>query len=170
MPRPEGEWLPLVQQLRAATTLPLMHAGRIATPEMAERALAEGILDLVCMTKTHICDPHFTRKVFDGRLEDIRFCTRCLQSCHGTMDRMTCVYNPVTSREATWAELKPAERPKRVVIVGAGPGGMEAALTAAGRGHTVIVLEREQRAGGHGWAGAGSRRRAYWGRCGQVPA
>src|SRR5438132_492602 len=57
MPRPEGEWLPLVQQLRAATTLPLMHAGRIATPEMAERALAEGLLDLVCMTKTHICDP-----------------------------------------------------------------------------------------------------------------
>jgi 2,4-dienoyl-CoA reductase-like NADH-dependent reductase (Old Yellow Enzyme family)/thioredoxin reductase len=164
MPRPEGEWLPLVKQLRAATTLPLMHAGRIATPEMAERALAEGLLDLVCMTKTHICDPHFTRKVFEGRLDDIRFCTRCLQSCHGKMDRMTCVYNPVTSREATWAELQPAARPKRVVIVGAGPAGMEAAVTAAGRGHAVIVLEREQRVGGQVWTGAGSPLRSNWAR------
>src|SRR4029077_4555121 len=127
-------------QLRAVTTLPLMHAGRIATPEMAEEALAEGILDLVCMTKTHICDPHFTRKVFEGRLDDIRFCTRCLQSCHGKMDRMTCVYNPLTSRETTWATLQPAERRKRIVIVGAGPAGMETALVAAQRGHEVIVL------------------------------
>jgi 2,4-dienoyl-CoA reductase-like NADH-dependent reductase (Old Yellow Enzyme family)/thioredoxin reductase len=162
MPRPEGEWLPLVKELRAVTSLPLMHAGRIATPEMAERALAEGLLDLVCMTKTHICDPHFTRKVFEGRLDDIRFCTRCLQSCHGKMDRMTCVYNPVTSREATWAGLKPASRPKRVLIIGAGPAGMEAAITAAGRGHTVVVFEREQRVGGQVRTGAGSAHRANW--------
>ena len=105
-----------------------MHAGRITTPEMAEEALAEGWLDVVCMTKTHICDPHFTRKVFEDRLDDIRFCTRCLQSCHGTMDWMTCVYNPVTSREATWATLKPASSHARIVVIGAGPAGMEAAL------------------------------------------
>jgi 2,4-dienoyl-CoA reductase-like NADH-dependent reductase (Old Yellow Enzyme family)/thioredoxin reductase len=164
MPRPEGEWLPLVQQLRAGTRLPIMHAGRIATPEMAEHALAAGWLDVVCMTKTHICDPHFTRKVYEDRMEDIRYCTRCLQSCHGKMDRMTCVYNPVTSRETTWAELQPAAQRRRVVVVGAGPAGMEAALTAAQRGHEVIVLEKDARIGGQVWVGAGSPLRKSWAR------
>jgi 2,4-dienoyl-CoA reductase-like NADH-dependent reductase (Old Yellow Enzyme family)/thioredoxin reductase len=164
MPRPEGEWLPLVQNLRAGTRLPLMHAGRIATPELAEKALAQGIADIVCMTKTHICDPHFTRKVYENRLDDIRYCTRCLQSCHGTMDRMTCVYNPVTSRERDWAELTPAAVKKRVVIVGAGPAGMEAALTAAQRGHEVLVFEKADRVGGQVWVGAGSPLRRNWAR------
>lgn len=164
MPRPEGEWLPLVRDLRAGTKLILMHAGRITTPEMAEEALAEGWLDVVCMTKTHICDPHFTRKVFENRLEDIRYCTRCLQACHGTMHRMTCVYNPLTSRELIWSMLEPAARKKRVVVVGGGPAGMEAALTAALRGHEVIVFERDARVGGQVWVGAGSPLRKPWAR------
>jgi 2,4-dienoyl-CoA reductase-like NADH-dependent reductase (Old Yellow Enzyme family) len=129
MPRPEGEWLPLVRALRESTTLTLMHAGRIATPEMAEQALAEGWLDVACMTKSHICDPHFTRKVREDRLADIRYCTRCLQSCHGKMDRMTCVYNPVTSRETTWAVLQAAVRPKRVVVAWRPPSPLRGAAT-----------------------------------------
>jgi 2,4-dienoyl-CoA reductase-like NADH-dependent reductase (Old Yellow Enzyme family)/thioredoxin reductase len=164
MPRPEGEWLPLVKELRAETKLVLMHAGRIATPEMAEQALAEGAVDVVCMTKTHICDPHFTRKAFENRLDDIRYCTRCLQSCHGKMDQMTCVYNPVTRRETEWAELKPAPLKRRVVIVGGGPAGMEAALTAAQRGHEVVVYEKGNRVGGQVWVGAGSPLRTNWAR------
>lgn len=155
-PRPEGEWLPLVKELRAATNLIVMHAGRITTPEMAEEAVREGVCDVVCMTKTHIADPHFTRKVFENRLEDIRFCTRCLQSCHGKMYDMTCVYNPLTSREHAWSELPPAAKRRRVVIIGAGPAGMEAALTAAQRGHEVIVLEKSARVGGQIWTAAGS--------------
>jgi 2,4-dienoyl-CoA reductase (NADPH2) len=164
MPRPEGEWLPLVERLRAATKLPLMHAGHIATPEMAEQALAAGWLDAVVMTKTHICDPHFTRKAFENRLDDIRYCTRCLQSCHGAMHRMTCVYNPVTSREATWATLEPAARKKRVVVVGGGPAGMECALMAAQRGHEIVVLEKTDRVGGMVWLGAISPLRTNWAR------
>ena len=156
MARPDGEWLPLVRDLRAGTRLPIMHAGRISTPEMAEAALAEGWLDIAIMNRTHIADPHFTRKVFEGRLDDIRYCTRCLQSCHGKLYQMTCIYNPVTSRELQWAELKPAARPRRVVVVGAGPAGMEAALTAARRGHKVVVLERTERVGGQVWTAAGS--------------
>ena len=147
MPRPEGEWLPLVREMRPHTRLVMMYTGRIATPVMAEEALASGCTDVVCMTKSHICDPHFTRKVYENRLDDIRYCTRCLQCCHGAIDRMTCVYNPVTSRETTWAVLKPAKRKKRVVIVGGGPAGMEAALTAAQRGHEVTVFEREKPGG-----------------------
>jgi len=164
MPRPEGEWIPLVKKMRAALTLPLMHAGRITTPEMAEQMLAEGDVDIVCMTKTHICDPHFTRKVAENRLEDIRYCTRCLQSCHGNGAGMTCVYNPVTKRETTWATLLPPTVKKRVVVVGGGPAGMECAITAAQRGHEVIVLEKGDLLGGQIWYGAGSPLRQSWAR------
>jgi hypothetical protein len=156
MYRPNGEWLPLVAQVRARTRLPIIHAGRITDPHMAEQALAAGQVDVVGMTKAHIADPHFARKVEEGRLEDVRYCMRCLQSCIGKMEHMTCVYNPVTSRERTWAELQPAARRKRVVVVGAGPAGMEAALVAAARGHEVIVLERGERVGGQVWAAASS--------------
>ena len=162
MPRPEGEWLSKVSEVRAKTNLTLMHAGRIATPEMAESVLAQNIVDVVCMTKTHICDPHFTRKLYENRLEDIRYCTRCLQSCHGKMHLMTCIYNPITSREKAWANLIPADKPKRVVIIGAGPAGMEAALTAAGRGHSVTVLERGDAIGGQILVGASSPLRKNW--------
>jgi 2,4-dienoyl-CoA reductase-like NADH-dependent reductase (Old Yellow Enzyme family)/thioredoxin reductase len=164
MPRPDGEWLPLVKEMRKATRLTIMHAGRITTPEMAEKALAEGWLDIVCMTKTHICDPHFTRKVFENRLEDIRYCTRCLQVCHGKMSQMSCVYNPFTKRELEWGDLKPAAVKKRIVIVGAGPAGMEAAWNAGMRGHEVIVLEQSGRVGGQIWVGAASPLRKNWAR------
>jgi thioredoxin reductase len=164
MPRPDGEWLPLVREMRAVTGLTLMHAGRITTPDMAEDVLAENCVDLVCMTKTHICDPHFTRKVFEGRLDDIRYCTRCLQVCHGKMDQMSCVYNPFTKRELEWGDLKPAPRQRTVVIVGAGPAGMEAAWNAGMRGHRVIVFEQTDRVGGQIWVGAASPLRANWAR------
>lgn len=77
---------------------------------------------------------------------------------------MSCVYNPVTSREATWAELEPTTQRRRVVIVGAGPAGMECALTAAQRGHEVIVLEKADRVGGQVWLGAAAPLRKPWAR------
>ncbi len=148
MARPAAEWVPFVGRIKQVTQLPVMHAGRITTPDTAEQALAEGKLDVALMTKTHIADAHFTRKVREGRLDNIRFCTRALQSCIGNLKKMSCVYNPVTSREREWTELRPAERRKKVVIVGAGPAGMEAAVTAYGRGHEVTVLEKSDRIGG----------------------
>jgi 2,4-dienoyl-CoA reductase-like NADH-dependent reductase (Old Yellow Enzyme family)/thioredoxin reductase len=164
MPRPEGEWLDLIKPHRAATSAAIMHAGRLSTPELAERALAAGVIDIAVMTKSHIADAQFTRKVFEGRLDDIRFCTRCLQSCHGNISKMTCVYNPVTSREKEWADLKPSSVRRRVLVVGAGPAGMEAALTAALRGHEVTVFEQADRVGGQIWTGAGSPLRRAWAR------
>ncbi len=162
MPRPEGEWLPLVRDLRARERLVIMHAGRIATPQMAEEALQQGWLDIACMTKSHICDPHLTRKAEENRLDDIRYCTRCLQACHGHMETMTCVYNPLTSRELKWSKLEPAATRKRIVIVGAGPAGMECAVNAAARGHEVIVLEKSTQVGGQVLLGAASPLRKNW--------
>ncbi|MEN9938391.1 MAG: hypothetical protein RLZZ387_4970 [Chloroflexota bacterium] len=164
MPRPEGEWVDLIRAHRAATRLPIMHAGRLTTAELAEHALAAGVIDVAVMTKAHIADGQFTRKVFEGRADEIRYCTRCLQSCHGNLWKMTCVYNPLTGREAEWATLTPAAAPKRVVVVGGGPAGMEAALTAAQRGHDVTVLEQAERVGGQVWAGAASPLRRPWAR------
>src|SRR5205823_909904 len=129
-----------------------------------EKALAKSWLDIVCMTKTHICDPHFTRKVQENRLDDIRYCTRCLQVCHGKMHEMSCVYNPFTKRELEWGDLKPASVKRRIVIVGAGPAGMEAAWNAGMRGHEVIVLEQSDRIGGQIWVGAASPLRKNWAR------
>lgn len=163
-PRPEGEWLPLVKSLRAGTKLIVMHAGRVMTPETAEAAVRDGAVDVVCMTKAHIADGQFARKVYENRLDDIRYCTRCLQGCHHKMHLMTCVYNPVTSRETQWATLQPATARQRIVIVGGGPAGMEAAVTAAARGHEVIVLERAARVGGQIWTGAASPLRGPWAR------
>ncbi|HEX8524085.1 MAG TPA: FAD-dependent oxidoreductase [Tepidisphaeraceae bacterium] len=162
MPRPEGEWISLARDLRRATKLTLMHAGRISTPELAERVVAEGVVDIVCMTKSHIADPHLALKVWQQREEDIRFCTRCLQSCHGKMHLMTCVYNPLTSRELEWGEPTPAPEKKKVVIIGAGPAGMEAAVTASARGHDVIVLEKTAAIGGQVRTGAASPLRKNW--------
>ncbi len=163
-PRPEAEWLPDVSRIRQSTKLPALYAGRIVTAEQAENAITSGAVDAVCMTKAHICDPHHAAKAESGRENEIRVCTRCLQSCHGAMERMTCVYNPVTSREAEpgWTDLIPTQRKQRITVVGGGPAGCEFARVAAARGHDVMLLERESQLGGQVRIGARSPGREPW--------
>ena len=163
-PRPEAEWVPDAGALKREIQLPVMVAGRVVTIAQAEQAIASGNVDAVCMTKAHICDPHHASKAESGREREIRECTRCLQSCHGAMERMTCVYNPVTSRESEpgWAEWIPAARRQRIVVVGGGPAGCEFARVAAGRGHDVVLLEREAALGGQVRLGARSPGREPW--------
>ncbi|MFM9557583.1 oxidoreductase [Streptomyces caniscabiei] len=135
----------------AGITLPIIGAGRQDSPAFAEQCIADGKLDIVGMAKTLIADPHFPNKAREGRTDDIRTCIACTQSCVGHVDKglgVGCIYNPVTGREQAWGELEPVDEPKRVVIVGAGPAGMEAARTAAMRGHDVVLFERDQRMGG----------------------
>lgn len=146
-----GAFVHLSEAIKAAVRLPVVGTGRMDSPAVAERALADGKADMIGMVKTLIADPHFPNKAKAGMMEDIRTCIACTQSCVGHVDvglGIGCIYNPVVGREKEWAELEPAATKKRVVIVGAGPAGMEAARIAALRGHTVILIERAARMGG----------------------
>jgi thioredoxin reductase len=132
--------------------VPVLYAGRVNDPVLAERLLAEGQADLVGMTRASIADPDFPRKTRAGRLDEIRKCIGC-NTCIGQMiheERKTpvCAVNPVIGRERAWARAQPAAAPKRVVVVGGGPAGCEAARVAATRGHRVVLLERAAELGG----------------------
>ena len=146
-----GAFTYLPEAVKAVVTRPVVGTGRMDSPAVAERALADGKADIVGMAKTLIADPHFPNKAREGRVDDIRPCIACTQACVGHVDiglGVGCIYNPVTGREEDWADLPPAETPKKVVVVGAGPAGMEAARIAALRGHHVLLMDRNRRMGG----------------------
>ena len=113
--------------------------------------IEQGKADLIGMARTLIADPHWPNKAREGRVDEIRTCIACTQSCVGHIYvglGVGCIYNPVTGREREWSELNPAASKKKVVVVGGGPAGMEAARTAAERGHDVVLFEKAKRLGG----------------------
>ncbi len=155
--------LDLAGRIRAEVGLPTFHAARIPDVATARHAIASGQLDMVGMTRAHMADPHLVRKVIEGREHDIRPCvgaTYCLDRIYqGGM--ALCIHNPATGREETMPhDITPAAVKKKVVVVGAGPAGLEAARVAAERGHDVTVFEAAPRAGGQVLLTAQSKRRA----------
>ncbi len=138
-------------EVRAATGFPVFHAARIADVATARHAIAAGKLDMVGMTRAHIADPHIAAKVARGEEARIRPCvgaTYCIDRIYEGGEAL-CIHNAATGREATLPHaIPPAPAPRRAVIVGAGPGGLEAARVAAERGHPVVVLEAADRPGG----------------------
>ncbi len=136
-----GPHLDFCGDVRAQTKFPVFHAARINDVATARHAVAEGRLDLVGMTRAHIAEPHIGRLIAAGREEDIRPCvgaTYCLDRIYEGHEAL-CIHNPATGREATMPHIiRPTDGPKRrVVIVGAGPAGLEAARVAASRGHNA---------------------------------
>ena len=146
-----GEFAERPAGIKQLVSLPVIGIGRINTPALAERMLAEEKMDLVGMVRELIADPHLPNKAREGRVDDIRMCVACVQSCVGRQNLalpITCIYNPVTGHEKIWADPGPAPVKKKVVVVGGGPAGMEAARVAAERGHQVVLFESSDRLGG----------------------
>jgi 2,4-dienoyl-CoA reductase-like NADH-dependent reductase (Old Yellow Enzyme family)/pyruvate/2-oxoglutarate dehydrogenase complex dihydrolipoamide dehydrogenase (E3) component len=151
---PEKLGADLAQVLKSAVSHALVTAeSHIRTPENAESVLSEGKADLVSIVRGQIADPHLAAKAASGRPEDIRGCLSCNQMCWGRRYRdywISCVVNPSVGREWEWGgdHFSAAEQPKRVLVVGGGPSGLEAARVAAERGHRVILAEASDRLGG----------------------
>jgi hypothetical protein len=143
--------LDLAGRIRAEVGLPTFHAARIPDVATARHAVAAGLLDMVGMTRAHMADPHIVAKVIAGREHDIRPCvgaTYCLDRIYQGAPAL-CIHNPATGREGSLPHvIAPAARRLRVVVAGAGPGGLEAARVAAARGHAVTVFEAAGQAGG----------------------
>ncbi len=138
-------------EVRRATGLPTFHAAKIPDVATARHAIASGLLDMVGMTRAHMADPHIVRKIVEGREEDIRPCvgaTYCLDRIYQAGEAL-CMHNAATGRELSMPHVaQRSDVEKKIVVVGAGPGGLEAARIAAERGHNVTVLEAQPHAGG----------------------
>ncbi|THK39004.1 FAD-dependent oxidoreductase [Ensifer sp. MPMI2T] len=126
----------------------------IRTPANAETVLGEGAADLVSIVRGQIADPHLARKAGENRPDEIRGCISCNQMCWGRRSRdywISCLINPSAGREFEWGgdRFAPATEPKKVLVVGGGPAGLEAARVAAERGHEVVLVEASSRLGGN---------------------
>ncbi|MGE0008206.1 MAG: FAD-dependent oxidoreductase, partial [Parvibaculaceae bacterium] len=140
-------------RIRCALGVPVMLTGRINQPQIAEQVLKSGQADMCGMTRAMIADPEMPNKAFSAKLDDIRACIGCNQACihHMQIDApISCIQRPETGRELKFGTMSPALKVKRVVVVGGGPSGMKAAVTAAARGHLVTLYERRSQLGGQG--------------------
>ncbi|KLL11206.1 2,4-dienoyl-CoA reductase, partial [Protofrankia coriariae] len=147
---PPGYAMFIPSAIRQAVSLPVVGVGRFKDPLQADRALAAGHADLIGVVRGQIADPDFVAKARAGHATEIRTCLSCNQECVGRMGLnrwLGCIENPRTGRESVPLP-PPRRRGRRVHVVGGGPGGMQAAVTAAQRGHHVTLFERSSRLGG----------------------
>ncbi len=139
---------PLAEAIKKKISIPVMVAGRIHEPELAEEILQKNQADFLVIGRTLLADPYFPAKAREGRTKEIRKCIACLRCLEsfGAHVPLVCAVNPMVGREKD-PEPKVGKK-KKVVVVGGGPAGLQAALTAAERGHEVILLEKEKEVGG----------------------
>ncbi|MBA8846299.1 hypothetical protein FHW72_002219 [Ochrobactrum sp. RC6B] len=148
---PSAPHLDFAGEIRSSTGMATFHASKVQDVATARHAIATGKLDMVGMTRAHMTDPHIVRKILEKREEEIRPCV----GANYCLDRIYqggaayCIHNPSTGRELTMPHtLRRAEKPRRIIVVGTGPAGLEAARVSAERGHKVMVFEAANRPGG----------------------
>lgn len=138
------------EEVKKVVDIPVITVGRITDPFLAETIIASRKADLVAMGRASLADPQLPNKAAAGKYEDINPCIGCMQGCTGMITQYqpaTCLVNPTLGKEEEM-RIKPADVKKKVLIAGAGPAGMEAAMVAAKRGHEVHVFEKSNRVGG----------------------
>ena len=148
---PTAQQIDFAGKIKQVTNLPVFHASRIPDVATARHAISAGLLDMVGMTRAHIADPHIVRKILEKREDEIRPCVGaayCLDRIYNSGEAL-CIHNAATGRELSMPHsIRTAQKNKKIVIVGAGPGGLEAARVAAERGHDVTVFEAADQPGG----------------------
>ncbi|RBI66962.1 NADPH-dependent 2,4-dienoyl-CoA reductase [Vreelandella sulfidaeris] len=147
---PRAAFTEVTKRIKSALSIPLITTNRINMPDIAEQVLAEGHADMVSMARPFLADPAWVSKAQEGLAEEINTCIACNQACldHTFAGKLTsCLVNPRACHE-TELTIEPALTPKRVAVVGGGPAGLATAVTAASRGHHVVLFEQRSELGG----------------------
>jgi 2,4-dienoyl-CoA reductase (NADPH2) len=150
MALPRGGYAYLAAGIKQAVSIPVMACNRINDPVLADQILRDGLADLIGFARGLIADPELPNKARAGRFDEINRCLGCNQGCFDTIftgQPVTCLVNTRAGAEAT-RSLSPAPRRKKVMVIGGGPAGMEAARVAALRGHEVVLYEKTEKLGG----------------------
>jgi len=140
----------LAAQIKAVVHIPVVAIGKINQPDVAEDIISRGQADFVAMARALVTDPDFPRKAESGEIDEIRPCVACLEDCAGKGVEgigRCCTVNPFAGHEFVW-QIKPARQKKKVLVIGGGPGGVQAALVASQRGHAVHLWEQTDQLGG----------------------
>jgi len=149
--QPRGCWVDLAEMTKRAVKIPVILAGKLGYPDLAEKVLQEGKADFIGLGRYLLADPEWANKVKEGRPEDIIPCLGCHEGCIARVrkfQRIGCAVNPATGLEKKLS-IHPAKRRKSVLVVGGGPAGMEAARVSALRGHKVTLWEKQDMLGGN---------------------
>jgi 2,4-dienoyl-CoA reductase (NADPH2) len=147
---PAGVFLYLARGIKEKVSVPVFASNRLGNPEVAEQALRSGACDLICWGRPLLADPELPNKVKEGRLDEIISCISCNQGCFDPIfsgESVGCILNPRTGREYQ-IQIQKTDKPRKIMVAGGGPSGMEFALTAAQRGHQVTLYEQSNRLGG----------------------
>ena len=147
---PQGAFVYLASNIKKEVSCPVMTCNKLGDPYLEEEIIRDGMADMVGMARSFLADAYLPKKVQEGRVDEVIRCISCNQGCLDTVftrKPVTCLVNPFVGKEREWA-ITPAEKKKKVLVIGGGPGGMEAARIAAMRGHEVLLYEKSDSLGG----------------------